>query len=87
MPRNERSRNVLLWAIAILLGANLLVQLNSPAGSRAVAAGIPDSGAQLQAVADQLSDISKKVDKLDSFLESGTLAVTVKNTKDFKDPK
>lgn len=84
MPRNDPSRRFLLWAIAILLAANLLVQMNNSAGTRAVAAGIPDSGAQFQAMADQLSDLNKKVDKLDNFLESGSLAVNVKDPKEDK---
>jgi hypothetical protein len=82
MTRNDRTIRVLLAAVALLLGANLLIQFNAASAPRpAMAAGIPDSGAQMQAVVDQLADLNKKVDKLDSFLESGKLQVTVKDAK------
>jgi hypothetical protein len=85
MTVNDRSLRVLLTAIVVLLGANLLVNMNNSSGPRsAYAAGIPDSGAQLQAVVDSISDLNKKVDKLDSFLESGSLVVTVKKSADSK---
>jgi len=67
---------VLLAVIAFLLGADLLVNLR-PARP-AMAAGLPDSGAQQQQTIDQLSDLNKKMDRLQSFLESGKLAVEVK---------
>jgi hypothetical protein len=82
MSRNDRSTRVLLGVISILLGANLLVQMNQSAGIRsAVAAGIPDSGAQLQAVVDQVTEVGKKMDKLQSFLESGKMTVVVPDPK------
>ena len=74
MTRDTRSLRVLLGAVALLLGANLLVSLGHSTRT-AVAAGIPDSGAQMQAMIDQLSDLNKKVDKLQSFMESGKLTV------------
>jgi predicted component of type VI protein secretion system len=76
MTRNDRTIHVLLAAIAFLLGANLLINLHQDRA--AVAAGLPDSGAQLQQQVDQLIDLNKKVDKLQGFLESGKLAVTAK---------
>ncbi len=82
MNGNDRSVPFLLGAIAVLLAANLLVNMNQAGGSRvAMAAGIPDSGAQLEAVVEQISDLNKKVDKLDGFLESGALEVKVKDPK------
>ena len=79
---NNRSVRVLLGAIVFLLGANLLVQMNQAGGTRtAIAAGIPDSGAQAQATIDQLSELNKRVDKLQSFLESGNLSVKLKEPR------
>ena len=74
MTRDSRSLRMLVGAVAVLLGANLLVSL-SQSTRTAVAGGIPDSGAQMQAVIDQLSELNKKVDKLQSFMESGKLTV------------
>ena len=74
MNRDNRSLRILIGAVAVLLGANLLVSI-SQSTRTAVAAGIPDSGAQMQAMIDQLSDLNKKVDKLQSFMESGKLTV------------
>ena len=82
MNRNERSVPFLLSVIAVLLAANLLVSINKAGDSRvAMAAGIPDSGAQLQAVVDKISDLNKEVDRLDSFLESGALTVKMADPK------
>lgn len=85
MTQNDRTLRVLLTAIVVLLSANLLVNLNSTSGPRAAyAAGIPDSGAQLQAVVDAAQDLNKKVEKLTSFLESGNLSVKVQEEKEKK---
>lgn len=82
---HERSVRVLLGVIALLLGVNLLVQIvHETRPNTATAAGIPDSGAQFQAMVDSLHDISGKVDKLDDFLESGKMTVTIKDNKDAK---
>ena len=79
MTGNDRSIRVLLGIIAVLLGLNLLAQISAQTSPRtAMAAGIPDSGAQFQAMVDHLSDLSKKVDKLQAYLESGALSVKVK---------
>ena len=83
---SSRAVRFLLGTIALLLAANLLVQINPARTStaqmaRGGAGGIPDSGAQLQAQIDQLSDLNKKVEKLDAFLESGGLTVKVKDDK------
>ena len=78
MLRDDRSVRVLLGVIAILLGLNLLVQVSGLTGPRvAVAAGIPDSGAQLQAIITNTAEIGKKLDKLQTYLEGGGLAIKV----------
>jgi hypothetical protein len=74
--RTDRTIHVLLTAIAFLLGANLLVNLHQDRA--AIAAGIPDSGAQAQQQIDQLVALNQKVERLQSFLEGGKLAVVVK---------
>ena len=84
MIRQERTTRMLLSVIALLLGANLLININNAGPARsAMAAGIPDSGAQMQAVVDQLIELNKRVDKMQGLLESGKLAV-VTSTKDAK---
>ena len=77
MTGNDRSVRVLLAVIAFLLGANLLVNLRP--GRIAQAAGMPDSGAQMQMQIDQLTELNKKMDRLQGFLESGKLVVDVKD--------
>ena len=86
MVRDDRSVRVLLGVIAILLGLNLLVQVSGLTGPRMVMAqGIPDQGAQLKTIigntaetSKNVAEIGKKLDKLQSFIESGNLAVKVK---------
>jgi hypothetical protein len=75
MLRSDRTSRILLAVIAFLLGANLLAQIHQD--RKAVAAGLPDQGAQLQAQIDQLTQLNAKVDKLTGFLESGKLKVAV----------
>jgi len=82
MNGNDRTVRVLLAAIAFLLGANLLVSLRPE--RLALAAGLPDSGQQMQQQIDLLSDLNKKVDRLQSFLESGKLMVDVKEKEKAK---
>jgi len=80
MTRNDRAIRVLLTLIVLLLGANLIVNMNNSAGPRtAYAEGIPDSGAQLQKLIDAVNDLNKKVDRIDTVLESGTLNVKVQD--------
>jgi hypothetical protein len=76
MTGHDRSMRVLLAVVAFLLGANLLASLRP--SRTAMAAGIPDSGAQMQQQIDLLTQLNGKIDKLQSFLESGKLAVEVK---------
>lgn len=79
MLRNDRTIRLLLAVVAVLLAANLFVQLGSRGVVRSAqaAGGIPDSGAQMQQVIDQLTQLNGKVDKLQSLLESGKLTVKV----------
>jgi len=79
MIRHDRTVRVLLAVVAFLLTANLLVQVRQDRTAKA--AGLPDSGAQLQAQIDQLVDLNKKVDKLQSFLESGKLKIDTGDSK------
>ncbi len=74
--RNDRTIHVLLAAIAFLLGANLLVNVYQERTARA-AVFDPASGLA-QAQIDQLTELNKKVDKLQVLLESGKLGVIVK---------
>jgi hypothetical protein len=83
MKLADRSVKVLLSIIAVLLMGNLLVQL-LPAPRPALAAGIPDTGAQFQAMVDQLTELNKKLDKTNEILESGKLTVLVKDNKSEK---
>ena len=84
MSGSDRSTRVLLAVIAFLLGGNLLVNMNRGGAPAAYAAGIPDTGAQIQAVVDQVAELNKKVDKIDDFLEGGHLTVKVQDAKSDK---
>ena len=76
----DRTSRLLLSVIALLLGAHLLVDINNASGPRtAMAAGIPDQGAQLQSLIEQMQDLNKKVDKLQGYLESGKMTVVVES--------
>jgi hypothetical protein len=80
MTRNDRTIRVLLVTIVALLAANLLVNMNNSSGPRmAYADGIPDTGAQLQAVVESVTEVGKKVDKLTTFLQSGDMSVKVQD--------
>lgn len=82
MSRPDRSLRVILSAIVVLLAANLLVSMQVASPRVAMAGGIPDSGAQMQAVIDQLAELNKKVDKLHNYMESGKLTVKVAEKTD-----
>ena len=75
MKWNDRTTQLLLAAVAFLLGANLLVNVHQDRTARA--AGFDPQVQQAQLQVDQLSDLNKKIDKLESFLESGKLTVKV----------
>jgi len=79
MLRQDRSVRFLLPLIAFLLGANLFARVHQD--RTAQAAGIPDSGAQMQAQIDQLTQLNAKMDKLQGFLESGKLKVELPEPK------
>ena len=83
MNRTDRSAKVLLTIAITLLAANLLVQLQ-PLSRVAMAGGIPDSGAQLQTLVDQVQSLTKTIEKIQSTLESGSLTVKVKDSKSDK---
>jgi hypothetical protein len=75
MLRNSRTIHVLLAVVAFLLGANLFVSLHQ---DRTARAAVFDPNGQLaQDQVNQLIELNKKVDRLQSFLESGKLAVKV----------
>ncbi len=76
MLRNSRTIHVLLAVVAFLLGANLFVSLHQDRPVRAAQIFDPNAGLA-QAQLDQLSELNKKVDRLQSFLESGKLTVKV----------
>jgi hypothetical protein len=75
MLRNNRTIHVLLGCVAFLLGANLFVSIHQDRTARA--AVFDPAGQQSQVVVDQLMELNKKVDKLQSFMESGKLTVKV----------
>jgi hypothetical protein len=89
----QQSIKALLVVTAVLLAANLAVHwLSDTRVSQAkepVSAvnGIPDSGAQIQAVVDEVRGTNKRLDALQSYLESGALTVKAKIEKDDKDAK
>lgn len=76
MKSANKSTKLLLGIVAALLAANLWVNFGgSP--RQAQAAGLPDSGAQLERVIDEVSKLNKSVEKLQGYLESGKLTVKV----------
>ena len=77
----DKSTRVLLVVIAGLLAANLVANLPGSGVSRLQAAGLPDSGAQLERQIDELTKLNKNVERLQSFLESGKLVVKVEKTE------
>ena len=81
LKTSDRSVRVLLGVIAGLLAANLLWSMQSLSPRQAYAAGIPDSGAQLQSIIEELQGLNKKTDKIESLMESGKMQVVVE-TKD-----
>ncbi len=90
MKLGDRSVRILLTIIAVLLAANLLAQWQ-PAGphtamaaGNAATGGLLDSGAQLTAIDEELQGVNKKLDKLQTYLESGALTVKVKDAKSDK---
>jgi hypothetical protein len=74
---SEKSTRWMLGVVAALLAANLLAGAINATSRPATAAGLPDSGAQLQQVVDEITKLNKNVEKLDAFLESGKMTVKV----------
>lgn len=75
---------LLLFLAVMLLAGHLLVWTNLTHTPQAMAAGLPDSGAQLQAIIDELKDTNKRLDSMQKFIESGNLKVQVKADKEPK---
>ena len=84
MPLQSKhaSPKFLLTLVALLLAGNLAVQVGMFGARPAKADGIPDSGAQFQAMIDQLKDVNKRLDGMQHYLESGNLTVKAKVDKD-----
>ena len=61
-----------------LLAANLFVMTGLSTPRPAQAAGIPDSGAQMQAIVDEIKATNTRLDAIQKFLESGNLTVNTK---------
>lgn len=76
----DKSTRVLLTIVAVGLVANLAANLPGSGTPKAQAAGLPDTAAQTERIIDELSKLNKNVEKLQSFLESGKLAVKVDKT-------
>lgn len=76
----EKATRWLGGTIACLLAANLLVSLQAHE-RRAVAAPLPDSGAQLERVVEELVKLNKSSAKIEALLESGKLVVKVEKAE------
>ena len=65
------------WSL-VALGVAAIAPLylrNSTAATQTQGAGVPDTGAQLQAVVDELKTTNQKLDTLQKLLDSGKLQV------------
>jgi hypothetical protein len=75
------------WSLVILaaaLIAPLFLRSTTAAQPLAPGGGIPDSGAQLQAVVDELKITNSKLDSLQKLIESGKVQVQATIAKDTK---
>jgi hypothetical protein len=75
------------WTLAILAItalASLCLRNTIAATQPAGGGGIPDSGAQMQAIVDELKVTNGKLDALQKLLESGKLQVQATVAKDTK---
>lgn len=68
----------LLVMVVALLATNLIVMSGLSTPRAALAAGIPDSGAQLQAVVDEIKATNTRLEAIQKFLESGNMTVNTK---------
>ena len=66
-----------LIAIALLLAANLAMNAGTPVQRPAYGAGVPDTGAQFQAMVDELRALNAKTESIQKLLDSGNLQVKV----------
>lgn len=83
-------RDSILSIIAVLLAANVWVQISSgPAFSHEALAqdprGIPNAGYQRKEMIDGIREIGRRVDGLAKVIESGKLKVEVSNFKDLEE--
>jgi len=86
MPK-EIATNGWKWSLVILglaAMAPLYLRNTTAAPQPALAGGIPDSGAQFQALVDELKITNQKLDSLQKLLESGKLQVQATVAKDTK---
>ena len=82
MVSNLRTLNGLLVVIAVLLGANVYVQLAGTRGLTSAALaqeaekqGIPDEGAQLNEIIRQLKLLNKSTEEVVNILKKGKVRV------------
>lgn len=79
MPSSKPDRAVkcLLAVVSVLLIANLwMMSGGTPRVARA--AGIPDSGAQMQSMIEELKGVNTRLDALQKLIDSGNVTVKVK---------
>ncbi len=81
----ESSVKLLLAAVVVLLAANLVLQASLGTARSARAAGLPDTGAQFQAIVDEIRTTNKHLDTIEALLNSGN--ITVKTRSLDKDSK
>ena len=77
VKKDWTSKLLLLIAIG-LLGTNLVVMSGITSSRTALAAGIPDTGAQLDSILAEIKTTNQHFDTLQKYLESGALTVKVK---------
>ena len=72
------------WSLLVLAAAAIapLYLRNSTAATQSQGAGVPDTGAQLQALVDELKITNQKLDALQKTLDSGKLQVQATIAKD-----
>ena len=76
--KQDWTLKVLLLVVVALLATNLVVMSGLAAPRQAQAAGIPDSGAVMQAIVDEIKSTNARLDTLQKFLASGSLTVNTK---------
>ena len=76
--KSDWSTKVLLLAVVGLLAANLVIMSGLTSPRTAMADGIPDTGAQMQTIIDQIKGTNTRLDAMQKFLESGNMKVVTK---------